>query len=193
MCSPVFINIDGRAIRLRKFVFWRGGLEAGTGLYEGIQLLNKNSLWIRFVNLTPKPSPHWRGELKARSDSSPSLDRASDAGRRLKRFVFWHGGLEAGTGLYEGIQLLNKNSLWIRFEKRRLVTISNDSNFEAKTDKDKKIQESVIKMQKGAKICLKCVGNSLFFVAVIISKSPFTRTGRHIGLPLRIPLRKRLA
>jgi hypothetical protein len=71
---------------------------------------------------------------------------------RLRKFVFWRTELEAERLLCECIQLLNKNSLWIRFEKPRLVTISNDSNFEASTEKDKKIQESVIKTQQGAKI-----------------------------------------
>jgi hypothetical protein len=35
---------------LKKFVFWRGWLEAEKTFCESIQLLNKNSLWIRFVD-----------------------------------------------------------------------------------------------------------------------------------------------
>jgi hypothetical protein len=33
---------------LKRFVFWREGLEAGIGFCDCIPLLNKNSLWIRF-------------------------------------------------------------------------------------------------------------------------------------------------
>jgi hypothetical protein len=69
----------------------------------------------------------------------------------LRKFGFGRGGLEAGTSLCDCIQLLNKNSLWIRFGfsgHRLSVAISKSAIFEAKAEKDKKIHKFARKQQR---------------------------------------------
>jgi hypothetical protein len=68
-----------------------------------------------------------------------SWRREVTAGHRLKKFVFLRGWLEAEERFCDCIQLLNKNSLWIRFVKAVSFVISNSCNFEFEAVKNKRI------------------------------------------------------
>jgi hypothetical protein len=57
--KSIFLRIwplSSPKLGLKRFVFLRGWLEAGTALYDYIRLLNKNSLWIRLVSAARRDS-----------------------------------------------------------------------------------------------------------------------------------------